>query len=195
MAGVNAVKSSGDKGKGQNFPRADAELGNLDQIREILFGEQVRRRDAHLLQLESSFDQKIERLQKEMMAQFGDIKKILEQTSADMTESLNIEKEQRSGAHEDLSQQLHEFTKQIQERVDQGEKEIKTQMQDQLTRLQKEVDGQHRDAVASVDRMIADLKSQKADSEDLSSLFAEISSRLSGAPKEIPTLNSASQKK
>ena len=195
MTGINAVKSSVDKNEERVSDPTAAGAGDLNQIREILFGAEVRRYDARLLQLESRFEKKVELLQKEMMAQFADMKKLLGQSSADMTEKLNVEKEQRSDAHQDLSNRLIESAKQMQARIDQGENEIKALMQDQLTRLQKEVDEQHQAAVNSADRMIAELKSQKANSEDLSSLFAEISSRLSGTPKKNQTPNATDQKK
>ncbi len=194
MSGINAVRSSADKNKSQAPNPADTETANLNQIRDILFGAQVRQYDDQFSRLESQFDEKIKQMRQEMVQQFDDIKKMLGQTSTDMTERLNTEKQQRSDSQSEFSNTLRDTSKELQSRIDQGEQDIKTLMSEQLTRLRKEMNDQHQAAVTAAEKMIAELKTQKADSQDLSSLFAEISSRLSGAQKETAASSTADKK-
>ena len=194
MSGINAVKSSVDESKSQTPNPIGTETGNLDQIRDILFGAQVQQYDEQFLRLESQFNEEMKQMRREMVEQFADLKKMLGQTNADMIERLNVEKQQRADSQSELSNTLQETSKALQSRIDQGEQDIKARMEVQLTELRKDMDEQHQAAVTSTERMIAELKNQKANSKDLSSLFAEISSRLSGTQKEATASNFSEKK-
>jgi DNA anti-recombination protein RmuC len=163
---------------------ANTEKGDLDQIRDILFGDQVRRYDNQFLQLKSQIAQDMEQIRREMVEQIAAIKKVFGQANADMIEQLNVEKQQRTQSHSELSNTLQETIRVLQSRMDQGEQEIKALMEARLSGLSKHMDEQHQSMVTSTERMIADLENQKANSEDLSILFSEISSRLSGGLKD-----------
>ncbi len=194
MSGITAVKSSADKNKDQTRGAADMETGDLNQIRDILFGAKMRQYDAQLLQIESQFDKKMEQLKRVMAEEFAEIKKMLGQSTADMGERLNVEKKQWSDSHAEMSGTLQETSKQLKSKIDQGEQGLKTLMSDQLTRLRKEMNDQHQAAVTAAEQMISELKAQKANSQDLSSLFAEISSRL-GETQQSPTASNTADKK
>lgn len=194
MSGINTVNSPADKNRIETPNPADMETGNLNQIREILFGAQVRQYNEQFLRLESHVNEEMKQMRREMADQFADMKKMLGQINADMTERLNVEKQQRVGSHSELSNKLQETSKALQSLINQGEQEIKALMETQLSGLRKDMDEQHQTAVKSTERMVSELRSQKANSEDLSSLFAEISSRLSGTKKEMATSNFAVQK-
>lgn len=194
MSGINAVKSSVDKNKAQSRAVTDTETGDLNQIRDILFGAKTRQYDAQLLQIESKFDKQMEQLKRVMAEEFSEIKKMLAQSTADMGEKLNVEKKQRSDSHTELSGTLQETSKQLKSKIDQGEQGLKTLMNDQLARLRKEMNDQHQAAVMAAEQMISELKAQKANSQDLSSLFAEISSRL-GETKKDPAASKTANKK
>lgn len=194
MSGITAANSSVDKNKDQIRAISDTETGDLNQIRDILFGAKMRQYDAKLLQVESQFDKKMEQLKRVIAEEFTEIKKMLEQSSAGMGERLNAEKKQRSDSQAELSSTLQETSKQFKSRIDQGEQDLKKLMSEQLTRLRKEMNDQHQAAVTAAEQMISELKAQKANSQDLSSLFAEISSRL-GETQKGPTASNTADKK
>lgn len=194
MSGINVAKSSVDTNRSQKPNPADTETGNLDQIRDILFGAQVRQYDEQFLQLESQFNEEMKQMRREMVEQFADIKKMLEQSNFDMTERLNAEIKQRVDSQSELSNTLQETSKALQSRIDQGEQDIKALMEEKLSGLRKDMDEQHQAGVASTERMIAELKSKKANREDLSILFTEIASRLSGTQKEMTVSNFTEKK-
>ena len=154
----------------------------------------MRQYDDQLLQLESQFDKKMEQLKRVVAEEFAELKKMLSQSTADMGERLNVEKKQRSNSDTELSGTLQETSQQLKSKIDQGEQSLKTLMSDQLAQLRREMNNQHQAAVAAADQMISELKAQKADSQDLSSLFAEISSRLGGMKEETSASDAVDKK-
>lgn len=166
--------------------------GNVDKIREILFGGQMRDYDKRFSRLE-------ERLVKESADQRAETKRLFESLETfvqneieALTERLQAEQHSRETAVQSVSGELRETGKaleaklqQADERTSRTERDLRQQILDQSKSLIDEMARKHEDLSATFAREVAELSHGKADRASLSALFTEVAMRLNNE-FEIP---------
>jgi DNA anti-recombination protein RmuC len=178
-----AATGAADQGRPAAVDAAGA--ANLDKVRDILFGVQMREFERRFARLE-------DRLVKETNDLKDDVKKRLEalesyarQESEALAAQLRTEQEARSEAHRDLSRELNETAKAFErrsatldEQLAKGQRESRQQLLEQYQRLSDEIRTKMDDVLATLAREAHELRTDKADRAVLASLLSEMALRL-----------------
>jgi hypothetical protein len=143
--------------------KIDSTGANLDKVRDILFGSQLREIDRRLTRLE-------ERQTKEMNDLKSDVKSRLDAFDSYMrheTEALSVqiqtERRDRGSTDEQLSK---------------GQRELREQLLDQHQHLSGDIRRKIDEVLAALARETGELRSDKADRATLASLLTERAMRL-----------------
>lgn len=159
--------------------------GNVDKIRDILFGSQMRDYEKRFLRLE-------ERLQKESMDLRDDLKKrfdSLENFIRSEVEALSdrakTEQQERSEAFKVLSQELKETARafekkivQLDEQSGRNQRDIRQQLLDQSKSLTEDIRDKYDRLSIVMERSVQDLSAEKVDRASLAAFLTEVAMRL-----------------
>lgn len=169
-------------------PGADAPDRNVDQIRDILFGGQMRDYERRFDELDQRLEAELARLRDTQDKRLAQIDKRIDDQLEKLGKLLRQESQDRNAAIDDLESRLQQAA-----RTARGE--INTAI-DGLTHDLGAADERHRAAVvdlhatssarategdAALARMGAELRADKVGREDLAALFGEFALRLKGA--------------
>jgi hypothetical protein len=171
-----ADRSAGDETTGP---------GNLEKVRDILFGSQMREVDRRFLRLE-------ERILKETRDLRDDIKRRLDALEAYTNKEadalgaqLRQEHGERLDAHAKLSRELADTTtgferrsSALDEQLARGQREIRQMILEQQQRLTEEMRVKVDEVLAALARETHELRSDKTDRVALAALLKEMAMRL-----------------
>lgn len=160
---------------------------NVDRIREILFGGQMRDYERKFARLE-------ERFVKESTDLRADVKRSLEALEVyvgkevdSLAERLRAEQTERAQAVKELggdlkalTQSLEKRATQLDEQIAKGQRELRQQIFEESKSTSEEIRRSAEALAAVVARESQELREDKADRTALSSLFSELALRLSG---------------
>jgi len=162
-----------------------AGAANLDKVRDILFGVQVRDFERRFARLE-------ERLLKETTELKEDVKRRLEalenyarQESEALAGQIRAEQNARGEAQRDLSRELNETAKAfdrrtgaLDEQLAKSQRESRQQLLEQYQRLSDDIRTKIDDVLATLAREAQELRTDKTDRAVLASLLNEMALRL-----------------
>ena len=168
-----------------NGSLADPDRGNIDKIREIIFGGQMRDYDRRFARVE-------ERLIKESLDQREDTRKRFEALEAfikaefaALSERLQAEQRTRDEAVLGLWRGVHELGQTLtaklgeeQEQSARAQSELRQQILTQSKDLSDEIRRKQDEITALIQREVADLNHGKTDRSSLASLLTEMAMRL-----------------
>lgn len=180
-----------DKGKRTvaKAPRAPAaDTGaNLDKIRDILFGQQMRDSDKRFAAMEDRLRKETANLREEMARRLDSLETYMKKEMGALHDRLKGEQRDRTDADKDLAKDLQVASKAIDKRLEQlddqftkGDRGLREQLLDQTKSLESEIRAKYADAGAALDRAVGELRHEKADRTALSGLLADMAMRLSG---------------
>jgi signal transduction histidine kinase len=174
-------------GSDPELSTADAASGsNIDQLRDIIFGGQMR-----------EYERRFARMEERMAKELADVREelrdrctTLEQYVRDELESLTVElrasQQSRAVDERRLSESIVDTAKSAEERiatlsdlVGEQYRELRAQLE-QMKTITDDVERRHADLLALVERDAAELRDTKADRTALSALFMEVALRLRG---------------
>ena len=167
--------------------RADEVSGSIDQLREIIFGAQLREYERRFARMEARLATDLAEVRDEVRARLT----ALEQHVRDEFESVAVELRatQQSRAVEErrLSESIIDVAKQAEDRIaalaDQvtGEtRDLRVQLREQTRAITDDVERRHAEVLELQERDAAELRDGKADRADLSAVFMEVALRLRG---------------
>ena len=176
--------ASTEAAKGRS-PLADQGPGNVDKIRDILFGTQMRDYEQRFARLEESLRKESAELRdstrKRLDALEGYIKKELESLES----RLKSEKDERSENHRQLAGELKStgvsITKKIGEVEDQNsqaQRELRKELLQQSKDLGEDIRAKTEELTALLDRRVRELRNEKTDRAALAGLLTEVAMRL-----------------
>jgi hypothetical protein len=160
--------------------------GNIDKIRDIIFGNQMRDYEKRFVRLE-------ERLMKDSSELREEVKRRLEQIESHnrkeletLADRLKSEQDERAGADQELTREVRDLGKTSDKKISQlDEQAIKTardlrqQLLDQGKQLSEEVRHKFDDLASTIEREATELRGDKTDRAALAGLFTEMALRLS----------------
>ena len=159
--------------------------GNVDQIREILFGGQMRDYDGRFADLEKQLNQRLDRMSAEFEKRIERLNNYAKREIDKLSERLKTERKDRvadikSGARDlkDMTNQVEGWFGEVEDRLDTEAKDLRNAMHeqsDELAALITETRDQLNAALVSETRDLADAKLAR---EDLAGLLSEVALRL-----------------
>jgi len=178
-------------------PLSTGELGatgNLDKIRDLLFGDQIRDSDRRLNRLEERLIKEHAELKEDTRRRFESLELFVRQEVESLTERFKAEQTTREESLSDLSQALRDTlktfekkTNHLDEQAARAQRELRQQIMDQSKMLRDEFLEQYRELSESFSRTIQELRIEKTDRLVLASLFSEMALRLNNEIT-LPTL-------
>lgn len=159
--------------------------GNVDKIRDILFGGQMRDYDKKFSRLEERLSKESAELRAETKRLFESLENFVKKEIEALGERLQAEQQSRETSGQSISGELRETGRALEvkiqqsvERATRAESDLRQQILDQSKSLVEEMRQKHEELRGTVDRDLAELNHQKTDRASLSAMFSEFSMRL-----------------
>ena len=161
--------------------------GNIDKVRDLLFGGQMRDYDRKFARLEERLVKETSELRDEVRKRLAALEAYMKTEVESLSERLRAEQDTRSGGVKDLGRELRETAQQVEQRISQldevvarGHRDLRQQLHTQHQELGDDIRQRVEDVLARLAREAHDLRNDKADRSALASLLTEMAMRLTG---------------
>jgi NTP pyrophosphatase (non-canonical NTP hydrolase) len=159
--------------------------GNIDKVRDILFGGQMRETDRRFARLEERLMQETAELRDEVRKRLTALEQFVKQEAASLADRIKAEHDDRTDATKDLSREARESAKafekktgQLDDHIGKVQRELRQQLLELQQRLADDVRQKVEDVMARVGQQTDILRSDKADRATLAALLTEMAMRL-----------------
>jgi hypothetical protein len=159
--------------------------GNVDKIRDILFGSQMRDYEKKFGRFEERLAVETAELREEIKRRFASFEAYVKNDLTALTDQLKVEKEERGEADKDLARELKETVKawekkasQIEEQTAKALRELRQHVLEEVKRLTEEMEQKHRAHSAALEKESQELRGSLTDRLALADLFTEVALRL-----------------
>ncbi len=169
-------------------PAADVDADrNVDQIRDILFGGQMRDYERRFLEMGERLEAEMTRLRDSQDKRLAQIDKRVDEQFEKLSRQLRQEVGDRNQAVDDLESRVQQAARSSRTEVNNamdglgGElKAVDERLREALAELSTVLNERASEAATSVARASTELRAEKVGREDLAALLAELSLRLKG---------------
>jgi exonuclease VII large subunit len=170
-----------------------SEAGNIDKIRDILFGVQMRDYEKRFARLEERLLKESQDLRDETRKRFDALENFVKNEFEAMTMRLQSEQRTRDDSVQAVTRELQNTGQtlerklaQFDEQTTRTQRDLRQQLLDQSKNLSDEIRQKYEELSAMLEREVAELGDVKTDRASLASLFTEVALRLNNDFK-IPT--------
>jgi len=167
--------------------QAPVDEGNIDQIRDIIFGAQMRDYEKRFIRLEEKMQGEAATLRSETSNRLDALELYIKQEVGSLLDQLSLERGEREDDTRHLSDELSKKSKeadkkngQLQQSLNQGKSELRDALLDQSKSLLKEIQSVRDTLNTSLNRSTDELRDDKADRRALADMFNEVAMRLNG---------------
>lgn len=168
-------------------PMAPADTGNVDKIRDILFGAQMRDYDRRFAGLEERLLRESGELRDEVQQRLAASEQYFRGELETLAASLAGEQRERVQAVRDamdatanVNRELSDRISTLAEQVAQQHRELRNALNDQVRQLHESLERRTQELTGALRREAFDLRTAKADRTALAAMFAEFAQRLAG---------------
>src|SRR5262245_38781304 len=168
--------------------------GNLDKVRDILFGAQLRDSDRRFARLEERIAQETAELKEDVRKRLGVLEQFVKHEVESLADRLKSEHEARSDADKELSRELRDSSKsnekklgQVDDHLARVQRELRQQLLDTQQKISDELQRHAQESVVRLAREAADLRAEKLDRTTLAAVLTEMAMRLSS--ESLPDAN------
>jgi DNA repair exonuclease SbcCD ATPase subunit len=163
------------------------EGANVDKIRDILFGSQMRDYEKRFLRLEERLAKASDALRDDLKKRFDSLESFVQQEMEALGQRLKTEKSERADALKELTRETRDSSKslekklsQLEEQLSSAQGDLRTRILDQSKALGNEIRKAQTEMEAALEREAEALRHEKTDRETLGDMFAELGLRLKG---------------
>ena len=160
--------------------------GNLDKIRDILFGQQAREHDRRFAQLEQHLIREATDLRNDLKRRFESLEVYIKKEVDALTSRLTKEQEIRGDSVTKLTQELTQLAatldskaRHLESQAAQTQTHFMQQLTERTTELASDVRVRHAEATSALNQAVHDLRAEKTDRSTLAAILLEASKRLS----------------
>lgn len=167
---------------------AEAEVaggGNLEKIRDILFGAQVHDFEKRFARLEERLMKETNDARAETRKRFESLESFIKKEIESLGERLKAEHEERSEAGKEISRELRDTARNLDKRIAQldelttkNQRELRQQVLDQSKALTEEIRLRNRETTTALTKEITVLRTAKADRAALAGMLTDVAVRL-----------------
>jgi len=166
--------------------------GNIEKIRDILFGTQMREYDKRFSRLEDRMRKEVNDLKEDLRKNFESLESFIKREIELLSDRLQKEQNERYSAVKEVAQESKEASSEMERRIVETEDHINKkvrELNDQLLALSKqlseEIQQKHEALSASLDREAQELRGEKVDRANLSELLMEMALRINKTPVDF----------
>ncbi len=167
----------------------DGGAGNLDKVRDILFGGQARDIDRRFQRLEERLLKETADLKDDVRKRMSALEQFVKQEAASLADRIKTEHDERTDATKDLARDAREAAKafekktgQLDDQVGRVQRELRQQILDARQSLTDDLRQKIDDVMLRLSQESADLRTQKTDRAALAALLTDMAMRLSNEP-------------
>jgi hypothetical protein len=164
---------------------------NLDKVRDILFGGQMRAVETRIQGLEERLLRDQQALRADLVRQMGELEAFARKETQDLLDRIGAERQKRVEELKSLAAELREAIRAIEKRhvkLEEATNLADAGLRDQLLLQAKATSADLNKLsdrlTAELNRSHHELKTTKTDSAALSTLFSDLASRLGGTPEK-----------
>jgi hypothetical protein len=164
---------------------ADDAAGNVDKIRDILFGSQMRDYEKKFLRAEERLARETAELREEMKRRFAALEAFVKSECAALADQLKAEKGERVEADKELGRELKDSSRAWEKKISQMEeqsakalRDLRESILEEAKRLTEEMERKHKELAGALDKEAQELRGTLTDRLALADLFAEVALRL-----------------
>ena len=188
-AGSGAVTPS-ETASRFGVPGLDApEGGNLDKIRDILFGAQSRDLEQRIARLEERLAKDTADLRDDVKRRFAALELYARTELEALADRLKAEQTERTNAVDGVTQALANAVKSLERQIAQldeqsakGQRDLREQLLEQSKSLAEDIQRTSESLSAALDKAVGALRHDKADRAAVATLLSEVALRLSSDP-------------
>lgn len=198
---MNPSSSNGGADESQNFPADpphpsytgpspesaphDPNAGNIDKIRDIIFGSNMRDYEQRFARLEETLKKESLEIRDTARRHLEALEAFVHKELAALEGRLNTERDERAESHARLSADLSMHSSSLFKKIGefenqeaQAKREIRNDLLQQSKELTDAIRNKGEELVALLERRSQELQHSKTDRTALASLFSEVSLRL-----------------
>lgn len=164
---------------------ADDTGGNIEKVRDILFGTQMRDTDRRFSRLEDRLAQESADLKEEVRKRLSALEQFVKQETESLAERIKAEHDSRTDATKELSREARDATKAFEKRtgaLDDQIGKVQRDLRQQILELHQRLTDDLRQKVDEVlmrlGQEAAELRHDKADRATIAALLTEMALRL-----------------
>ena len=161
------------------------EGANVDKIRDILFGSQMRDYEKRFTRLEDNVTKALETLREDMTKRLDTLGGFVRQEVDSLSQRLKTEKGERSEGLKDIAREIKDGAKilekklsQLEEQMSDGQGELRAKLLEHSKSISADIDKLRRETASALNREVEVLRDEKTDRAGLADLFSEFSLRL-----------------
>jgi hypothetical protein len=181
----------GDGAAGKRAAPGAAGAGNLEKIRDILFGAQVTDFEKRFQRLEERILKETAEARAETNKRFEALEAFIRKEVDSLAERLKTEQAERVESGKEHSREMREAVRSLEKKLAQmddvttkNQRELRQQILDQSKALTEEIRSRVRESATALSREIKDLRAEKTDRSALAGLFTDVAMRLSNDSKQ-----------
>src|SRR4051812_36069992 len=160
--------------------------GNVDKIRDILFGSQMRDYESRFARLEETLIKETLEIRDTNRRRFDQLESYIRKEFETVQTRIKSERDERSDSTAQQSRELKDLGESLSRRLrdldDRGttvERDLRSDMLQQARELTEEIRARHDEIATTVDKRVTELRDGKTDRAALATLFTEVALRLS----------------
>lgn len=160
--------------------------GNVDKIRDILFGTQMRDYEARFARLEETLVKETVEIREANRRRFEQLEGFIKRELESLQARLKSERDERldnvsqqSRELKDASDTLSRRLRDLDDRESASERSLRNDLMETARNLGEEIHARHDEMAALLDKRVHELRDGKTDRAALASLFNEVALRLS----------------
>ena len=160
-------------------PAADGDADrNVDQIRDILFGGQMRDYERRFQEFGQRLEAEMTRLRESQDKRLAQMDKRIDTELEKLSRQIRQELTDRTRADDDLETRVQQAARTARGEINNGS--LDERLRDALAELGSALDARASEAASSLSRTNAELRSEKVGREDLAAMLTELGLRLKG---------------
>jgi hypothetical protein len=160
--------------------------GNVDKIRDILFGSQMREYERKFQRMEERMGKEISALREESTKRIDTLEGYVNKELEALGDRLKGEQSQRTESVEELTTEIAKTAKLLEKKIGELEdtlgknnRDLRQQILDQSKSLSGDIGKRYEETNAALDRAAGELREDKVDRSALSEMLTELALRLS----------------
>jgi hypothetical protein len=175
----------GGNARNRTADAVDAGGGNLEKVRDILFGAQLRDTDKRFSRLEERLAQDLAELREDTRKRFDALESFVRSELESLSQRLKTEQSERVSSARELTNAIKETTDSIGARISaldeetsERQRELRQQILEQSKSLSEDLRQRSEQLTTTLNREVRDLQTEKTDRAALAALFTEMAMRL-----------------
>ncbi len=173
-----------------------AEVGNMDKIRDILFGNQAKDYEKRFATMENRLAQEASELKEELLKRIDALEVYIKQEIKDINARIKNESIERVDSQKTIQSELKQGVELLNKKIVQEEEnlalkstELRDQILEQSKQLSEEILSKYDHASKNLKQISQQLDDTKVNRSDLSGFFLELAMRLSSDENTGPLGN------